>query len=98
MRDSYKEIEGKLKSLTPFNGNTMRGEFDERGNFKVYSYSTVIAVFWKLAEGRELDTQWYSETTSKHQRLVARAWGFSPLKPKKDRAAAGSYAYAGVMA
>lgn len=96
MSDSYKVIEQKLKTLTPFIGNSMRGEFDERGNYYVKSYATTIAVYWAMTQGKELDTQWYSETTSKHQRLIARAWGFSPLKPKKDRALAGTYEFAGV--
>ena len=88
MLDNYKVIEEKLTTFTPFNGNSMRGEWDTRGNFRVFSYATEIAVYYVEPMGKTLDTAWYSETTSKHQRLVARAWGFSPLAPKKDRVAA----------
>lgn len=90
--DSYRVIEEKLKRFEPFRGNTMTAYFDERGNYHVMSYNTEIATYWALPQGKELDTQWYSETTSKHQRIIARAWGFSPLKPKKFRAVAGAYA------
>jgi hypothetical protein len=88
MSDNYKVIEEKLKRFEPFTGNSMRGYEDERGNYLVISYNTQIAKRYSLLGSKELDTQWYSETTSKHQRLIARAWGFSPLKPKKDRVAA----------
>lgn len=86
--DSYKEIEKKLARLEPFHGNSMRGEFDERGNFRVFSYATEIATYWALLDGKSLETSWFSETTSKHQRLIAKVWGFEPLKPKKERLSA----------
>jgi len=83
--DNYKVIENKLRNLESFNGNSMRAFWDERG-YNVVSYYTLIA----KAEGihRELDTRYFSATTSKHQRLIASAWGLSPLKAKKFRAVA----------
>lgn len=83
--DNYKTIARKLSNLEPFNGNSLRAFWDERG-YNVVSYYTLIA----KAEGihRELDTHYFSATTSKHQRLIASAWGMSPLKPKKFRAVA----------
>lgn len=83
--DNYKVIENKLRNLEPFRGNTMNGYWNG-GAYYVESYHTLIA----KAEGihRELDTHYFSATTSKHQRLIASAWGLSPLKPKKFRAVA----------
>jgi hypothetical protein len=83
--DSYKVIEQKLRNLEAFNGNSMRGFWDERG-YNVVSYYTLIANAHSIH--RELDTRYYSVTTSKHQRLIASAWGLSPLKAKKFRAVA----------
>lgn len=78
--DSYRVIEEKLKRLEPFRGNTLRAEYDDRGNYRVFSYATEIATYWVLAEGKTLDPRQISVTTSKHQTLIARAWGFPPVR------------------
>lgn len=86
MSDSYKVIEEKLKRLEPFRGNSLRAYWDTEGTtYKVISWDTEIATYYPLTKGRSMDTTWYSVSTSTHQRLIARAWGFPPLKPKKDR-------------
>lgn len=81
--DNYKVIENKLRNLEPFNGNSLRAFWDERG-YNVVSYYTLIAT----ANGteREVDSRRYSVTTSKHQSLIRRAWGFSPLPKASERA------------
>lgn len=83
--DNYNTIARKLKHTEEFKGNTMSGHWF--GNsYVVYSYNTIIA---EASLGhRELDTRYFSATTSKHQRLIASAWGMSPLKAKKFRAVA----------
>ena len=83
--DNYKTIEQKLQTLTPFHGNSLSAYWNG-GVYYVESYTTLIA----KAEGihRELDTRYFSATTSKQQRLIASAWGLSPLKAKKFRAVA----------
>ena len=83
--DNYKVIEEKLKRLEPFKGNSLRAYYDTNGTYRVISWATEIATYYPLAEGKSMDTSWYSVSTSTHQRIIARAWGFSPLKPKKER-------------
>ncbi len=77
--DNYKVIESKLKELAPFRGNTMRGEYDERGNYRVFSYAMEIGVWYVLADGKVINPEQRSVTTSKHQSILARAWGFPNL-------------------
>lgn len=87
--DSYKVILDKLRRLEPFRGNTLWATLEGDGVYRVFSYNTKIAIVF--ADGqRELDYQRYSVTTSKHQSLIARAWGFSI---PKNRAKAGDYGY-----
>jgi len=75
--DNYETIAAKLKTLTPFRGNSMTGVFDEWGSFKVYSYSTQIAQAFPTSSGisRKMSTEKYSVTTSRHQNIIRRAWG-----------------------
>lgn len=83
--DNYNTIARKLKHNLPFKGNTMSAYWF--GNtYVVYSYNTLIAE--ASLSHRELDTRYFSATTSKHQRLITSAWGMSPLKAKKFRAVA----------
>lgn len=83
--DNYQTIARKLRNLEPFHGNSMSAYWNG-GAYFVESYTTLIA----KADGihRELDTRYFSATTSKHQRLITYAWGMSPLKAKKFRAVA----------
>ncbi len=81
--DNYRVIEQKLRNLEPFNGNTLRAFWDERG-YNVVSYYTRIAS--AVGTEREIDSRRYSVTTSKHQGLIRRAWGFPPLPKASQRA------------
>ncbi len=77
--DNYKTIEQKLKTLTPFRGNTMWSHLESNGRFTVWSYSTPIATAWRAEDGTIVITQFdrnkYSVTTSKQQNIIRRAWG-----------------------
>lgn len=88
--DNYKVIEQKLRNLEDFRGNSLTGywwvNFDGQEVYQVVSYRTVIATAHDIH--RELDTRFFSNTTSRHQRAIASAWGMSPLKAKKFRAVA----------
>jgi hypothetical protein len=75
MQDNYKTIASKLTTLTPFNGNTMRGLWDG-DTFKVYSYSTLIAHAKQIGVV-SINATKYSVTTSKHQGIIRRAWGIN---------------------
>jgi len=80
--DNYKQVLEKLENMTPFSGNTMRGYWHEslegRQCYYVYSYTTLIAE----QEGdydsqhRWISPEKYSVTTSRHQNIVRKAWGF----------------------
>ncbi len=83
--DNYKTIEQKLRKLEPFHGNSLSAYWNG-GTYYVESYTTLIG--WASGIHRELDTRYFSATTSKQQRLIASAWGLSPLKAKKFRAVA----------
>jgi hypothetical protein len=69
---SYKEIEQRLDTLTPFKGNSMSGVW--HGNtFIVYSYKTPIG--YSSLSGFAIEERKYSVTTSRHQNLLRRVWG-----------------------
>ena len=80
--DSYKVIAQKLQNREPFRGNSLWAILESDGVYRVFSYNTKIAIAFPDGQ-RELDRQRYSVTTSKHQSLIARAWGMSPLGPKR---------------
>jgi hypothetical protein len=73
MQDNYKTIATKLANREPFRGNTMSAYWDERGNYRVLSYSTEIATSYAVG-GSSMEIGRYSTTTSKHQGIIARVW------------------------
>ncbi len=73
MKDNYKTIEAKLATLTPFNGYSMRGYWDDsRHRFLVFSYNTVIG--YSTLSGFGISDEKYSNTTSRHQNLLRKVW------------------------
>lgn len=75
-KSNYRQIEGKLATLTPFIGNSSYGIEYTDGSYSVFSYSTLIAT--RYPDGRtELAPKIYSQTTSRLQNLVAKAWGLN---------------------
>ncbi len=82
--DNYKTIATKLANREPFKGNTLTAtaEITDLGRvftYKVYSYSTLIALkTWDGMEGEWftwVNPNKYSVTTSRQQNLIKRAWG-----------------------
>ena len=84
--DSYKDIETKLENRQPFTGNSLTAIRKDTG-YSVYSYNTLIAVFnynpitsdgillpWESVQ-RWVSSERYSNTTSRGQNLVRKAWG-----------------------
>ena len=80
--DSYKSIERKLATHSPFNGNSMTARW-EGATYVVYSYGTEIAK--TSINGIDFNTQRYSVTTSRHQNLVRKVWGINALVGKASR-------------
>ncbi len=81
-RATYATMPALLKTLTPFTHGSCRAELDEqrtRMEYKVYSYSTLIAtVIWDGSEGeyeKFLNDTKYSVTTSRLQNMIRKAWG-----------------------
>lgn len=73
MRDSYRTIEAKLDTLTPFEGHSMRGDWTPEGKFIVWSYKVPIG--YSTVSGFAIDDTKYSVTTSRHQNLLRKVWG-----------------------
>ena len=88
--DNYKTIATKLENRIPFRGNSLTAIIKDdnysKGYF-VYSYNTLIAVYnyepiepnanllpWESLQ-RWVNPQKYSQTTSRQQNLIRRAWG-----------------------
>ena len=69
---NYKQIETALKNRVPFTGNSCHAYIDGE-QYRVISYSTLVAtsengVVWVTPNK-------YSQTTSKLQNIIKRAWG-----------------------
>ena len=78
--DNYKVIEEKLKRYEPFRGNTLEAFWDAiSDNYVVFSYRTKIAEYNPAVKSTVFDPSQMSVTTSKHQSIIARAWGFPPV-------------------
>ena len=72
---NYKEIETRLTNRQPFTGNSLRGFWDG-DTYKVFSYSTLIATLGPDSP-RWVDPTKYSNTTTRQQNLIKRAWGLN---------------------
>ena len=74
--DNYKTIETKLSNRESFNGNSLNGFWDAiNRNYVVYSYSTLIASYDPNTGQRWVNPNKFSQTTSRQQNLIKRAWG-----------------------
>jgi len=74
MKANYDQIRQHLATLTPFVGNSMRGE-KWGDTYRVISYSTQIAEYNTTTGEKWVTPKRYSVTTSKQQNLVRNAWG-----------------------
>lgn len=75
--DNYRTIATKLANREPFTGNSLRAYWvsvDGQHEYQVISYNTIIAKSRHLANGW-VDPTKYSNTTSRQQNLIKRAWG-----------------------
>jgi hypothetical protein len=72
--DNYKTIETALQNRQNFKGNSLRAFWDG-DTYKVISYSTVIATLEFGGGPRWVSPVKYSQTTTRQQNLIKRAWG-----------------------
>jgi hypothetical protein len=73
---NYKTIETRLEQCSDFTGNSLRGFWDGQ-TYKVFSYNTLIATNGYTEESgwqKWVDSTKYSNTTSRQQNLIKRAW------------------------
>ena len=70
------EAEALLATGDAFTTGTMSARYDTAGNYLVFSYDEMIA--GRHHTGRvDLNSNYYSKTTSKHLNIVKRAWGLN---------------------
>jgi len=74
MQDNYRTIATKLANREPFNGNSLRAYWSG-SDYRVVSYSTMIAAYLADESKTYFNDTKYSVTTSRHQNLIRRAWG-----------------------
>jgi len=73
---NYSQIEEAIASTTPFKGNSAQGYW-ENGTYWVQSYSTVIGANNPTTGVKNVNTNHYSKTTTRLQRIIVRAWNLS---------------------
>jgi len=74
MQDNYRTIATKLANRESFEGNSLRAYW-AGSDYRVMSYSTMIAAYMADTETKWLNETKYSVTTSRHQNLIRKAWG-----------------------
>jgi len=74
--DNYKTIEERVSSCSTFTGNSLKGYWVENSQgiweYRIYSYNTLIAT---NGPSKWVSPVKYSQTTSRQQNLIKRAWG-----------------------
>jgi hypothetical protein len=73
---TLKESEQLLTDREPFTTGTLSARYDTAGNYLVFSYDQMIAG-WHNSGRTDLNSNYYSKTTSKHLNTVKRAWGLN---------------------
>ena len=72
---NYQDIAKAIRHLDNFTGNSSRGVFDmETGEYRVYSYRTLIAIANPRTGGVAMNARKYSQTTSRLQNIIRKAW------------------------
>ena len=72
---NYRQMENKVLAREEFNGNSASAGWGSNGVYWVYSYGTPIATFDSNRLEYWVSDSYYSNTTSRLQNLVRRAWG-----------------------
>jgi hypothetical protein len=58
-----------------FTTGTLSARYDDNGRYFVWSYNALIA--WKDGERTWITDEKFSQTTSKHTNIIAKAWGLN---------------------
>jgi len=88
-RATYKTMPALLATKTPFTHGSHSAYLDPDGEYRVFSYSTLIAVYSEPAKAQAgfeagwltspnpiwLNERKYSMTTSRLQNIIRKAWG-----------------------
>lgn len=82
---NYRQIETALARRVPFTGNSCHavivpGYRDDIVSYEVYSYRTLVAQYNTQATGEVgfwVSGERYSQTTSRLQNIIKRAWGIN---------------------
>jgi hypothetical protein len=76
--DNYATIATKLQGKERFTGNSLSAYWCAfTGLYTVKSYSTTIATYNTETGQLWVEPTKYSNTTSRHQNLIRRAWGLN---------------------
>lgn len=75
--DNYKTIERKLANREAFRGNSLWASWLNSTQYTVFSYSTPIAEIDTLTGKVWVSDKKYSNTTSRGQNLIKRAWNLA---------------------
>lgn len=78
---NYTQVERAIANCVPFTGNSCHAEFSTGdGYYRVYSYGTLIARIMPYTMAHyQLNTRKYSNTTSRLQNIIKRAWANVPV-------------------
>jgi hypothetical protein len=75
--ESYPIIELRLKHGQSFRGNSLWSRITESNTYEVYSYNTLVATKQLNTGESWVSPDKYSNTTSRGQNLIKRAWGLN---------------------
>lgn len=87
MYHNYQQIPALAESLKPFSGNRISGGYPagDRSQYFVFSYNMLIGKWDAIYNRYTIYTRRVSNTTSRHQNLLKRAWANNPnLVIKED--------------
>ena len=78
---NYSQVESAIANCREFRGNSCHATFSNSdGYYRVYSYGTLIARIMPYTRAHyQLNSRKYSQTTSRLQNIVKRAWANVPV-------------------
>ena len=70
MYASYRDIPRLIENKEEFTGNSVRAVWDADGNYRVYSYNSIMLIVGVDDNVIVWDGAYYSRTTSRLQRII----------------------------
>ena len=71
---NYRDMARAIANREEFSGNSVRGVWLDRSQYAVFSYGTQVAEYDAVTTRYYLNARKYSQTTSRLQNIVRRAW------------------------